>query len=927
MKILRAYSKPLKISPYPRNLFKRNVRKFLSVTCLMFFFVMLCASSQTVMTHEQVKRQIKPVETSPRASIVRNFSLKGSSREVIELEMKAAGKIEMKAEWRGTASSLALILNGPGQRQAYARKDGQSPLSLSYRVSQSLLSLGKTWKVSVVNFNPRTTAGGRVRITFPEAPTVAAPEREIIAPKPKEKEAAVAPQKPMEEKKSLTLKYYEIVEAKGYTGRELRQIRAELRAKKVAAAKANIQTRIEEIAPKNPFTKIVVPLLYQRLEEKSKSRTAMRKYTRSISPKKQIAQHQIDIPSHLQTMVEAYKELPSSFKRQYFDSRYAQLKPGQRVDKLQLGKDILSAIKPNYKSEIREKVRKAFGPEAPKFKWDSTKIGSLKPVRAARLAAKPSQLQIMKLDSVASRLRKAPSLASQRQLKELVQAQGFPVAGVHPAQIQQAIIDMLQLQPRTIPDLNNEHTVRNYYKYEVLLDNFLCADKEEYQDEPYFILTSVVPRYDPDDPDQLPKLKDGNLYNVYSRVTGSYSDVESGSERGIRDNDRLIFSANTYNSTTTFTIDLWEEDWSKYAATAAILDAVEDIREELIDEIKESVLEALKDALYESLKESLPEELQQVLYLFFEGELSFSSLMNSIQNALGGIDIGWIALEIIFSGKSFTDIITGLGGACPEITIAILAIKVVGPILIESAEELFSGDFMGALKTLLSLPVELLNSVIDLFTDIVEFFENIVDLFKAIMATVDPDDHIQAHSVTINGSFDDIKQDADWGGFICVSLDQADDFRRRKGFGPTTENSSFLEYNRVCQPGLNFQSSNARYMVYYNVKRVLAGGRETFGYTVKSDSDSLLQTRTYKAKSRGRNEKIKVSICALNTEQVPFVWMSKIAAGGETASVSNGNLGGQREFYVDSIPGAEYELLISWFGDGAIYGYVTVEEK
>jgi hypothetical protein len=927
MKIIRAFSKTEKGNSYPKNLFKRNVRKFLSVACLISFFIMLCASSQSIMTHQQVKRQIKPVAASQRDSIVRAFSLKGSDREVIQLEMEAAGKIEVKAEWRGTASSLALILNGPGQTQAYARKDGNSPLSLSYHVSKSLLSLGKAWKVSVVNFNPRATAGGRVRITIPAAPAIAAPEKEIIAPKPKEIEAAEAPLKPKEEEKSITLKYYEIVEAKGYTERELRQIRAELQEKKIAAAKTNIQTRIKEIAPRNPFAKIVVPLLYQRLEEKSKSRAAMRRYTRSITAKKQIGQHQIDIPSHLQTMVKAYKELPSSFKTQYFHSRYTQLRPGQRIDKLQLGKDILSAIKPNYKNEIRQKVRKAFGPKAPKFQWDSAKISRIRPVQAARFAAKLSQPQIRQFNSIASRLKAAPSVANQIKLKEFVQAQGFPVADVHQAQIHQAVADMLQVPPQTIPDLNNEHTVRDYFKYEVLLDNFLCADREEYRDEPYFILSTVVPRFDPDDPDQLHKLKDGNLYNVHSRVTGSYSGVKSGSVKGVRDNDRLVISANTYNTTTTFTIDLWEEDWSKYAATVAIHNAIADIREELIDEIKESVLEALKDALYESLKESLPEELQQVLYLFFEGELSFPSLMNSIQNALTGIDIGWIALEIIFSGKSVTDVIAGLGGACPEITIAVLAIKVVGPVLIETVGELFSGDFMGALKALLSLPIELLNTVIDMFTDIIEFFENIVDIFKAIMATVDPDDHIQSHSVTIEGSFADINRDADWGGFICVPLDEARDFNRRKGYGPTPENSSFLEYNRVCQPGLNFQSSNARYMVYYNVKRMLVGGRETFGYTIKSDSDSFTQTRTYKAKSRGRNKRIKVSICALNTEQVPFVWMSKIATGGETASVSNGNLGGQREFYIDSIPGAEYELLISWFGDGAIYGYVTLEEK
>jgi hypothetical protein len=926
MKIIKKFSKASKRNYYTKSPFKRNVRKFLSVACLMSFFIMLCASSHNIMTHEQVKRQIKPVTASQRASIDRDFNLTGRNREVVELEVRSTGKIDVKAEWRGTASSLALILNGPGQTQAYARKDGKSPLSLSYHVGQRLLSLGKMWRVSVVNFNTRTAAQGKVKITFPGAPVSITPEREAVVEKPSElelKEAAVKP----EEKKSITIRYYEVLDAKGYTAQELRRIKAELQEKKIAAAQTNLQTRVREIAPRNPLAKIVVPLLYQRLEEKTKSRTAMRRYTRSPTPKKQTEQYQIDIPSHLNTMVKAYKDLPSSFKRQYFHSRYTQLRPGQGVDKLQLGKDILSAIRPNYKSEIRQRVREAFGPNAPKFHWDSAKISRIEPARAARFAPRLSQAQIRQINSIASRLKRAPSMANRIQLKEYVQAQGFPAADLQPAQIHQAVIDMLQFPPQIIPDLNSEHTVRNYYKYEALLDSFLCSDREEYRDEPYFILTTVVPRYDPDDPDQLNKLKDGDLYSAHSRITSSYSGVKSGTVKGIRDTDRLIFSSNTYNTSTTFTIDLWEEDWSKYAATAAIHNAIADIREELIDQIKESVLEALKDSLYESLKESLPEELQMVLYQFFEGELSFSSMMNSVENALGGINIGWIALEIIFSGKSVTDVIAGLGGACPEIYIAVLAIKVVGPVLIATAEELFSGDFMGALKALLSLPIVLVETVIDLFTDIVEFFENIIDIFKAIMATADPDDHIQAHSVTIKGSFDDILQDADWGDFICVPLNEARDFHRRKGYGPTPENSSFIEHNRVCQPVLTHKSSNAEYKVYYNVKRTLVGGRETFGYTLKSDSSSFKQTRVYKAKSRGRNKKIKVSICALNTEQVPFVWLSKIATGGETASVSNGNLSGGREFYVDALPGAEYELLISWFGDGDIYGYVTLEEK
>jgi len=397
---------------------------------------------------------------------------------------------------------------------------------------------------------------------------------------------------------------------------------------------------------------------------------------------------------------------------------------------------------------------------------------------------------------------------------------------------------------------------------------------------------------------------------VYGRVTGTYDDVNNGETYVFRSQDRWLINNNIYNTSSTFTIDLWEEDWSKAEVRDAIHDAIEDLRDELIDIIKEAVMDAIKDALYESLMEALPDELKGVLQLFFEGEISFSSLMSSVQTVMGGIDIGMIALQLIFSGESITEIISGLGGVCPEITIALIAIKAAGPIVID----LFQGDFQDAFRGLLYLPLSLFEYIIDFFTDIIDFFEN-------LMAIVDPDDHIQTRSITIEGSFDNIFQDAHWGDYYSSSNVGG----IPSGCGPTSGNSSLIQGGRYVQPVLRFEGADAKYRVYYNVMRTLVGGRETFGYTSRVYPDpTWTQTRTYKAKSRSYSKKIKVSYCALNTNGSPLIVLSKIGGG---ASGSNLGVAGS-EFYVDVVPGAEYELTITnLFGRGNLYGYVTLEEE
>jgi hypothetical protein len=256
-----------------------------------------------------------------------------------------------------------------------------------------------------------------------------------------------------------------------------------------------------------------------------------------------------------------------------------------------------------------------------------------------------------------------------------------------------------------------------------------------------------------------------------------------------------------------------------------------------------------------------------------------------------------------------------------------------------------------------------------LFETIINLFLGIIDFFEDLMAWLDPDDYIDTLAVTINASFDDIFDDADWGlgpdNYVQIRVNQAQPYYEEHGYGPTAENSDLVKGGFYFQPALKFQRYYTYrefcerlgwtsedpatckhllkqfyhrdiddieepqiivdYTAYYNVKRKLEGGRETFGYTVTPD-DSL-QYRTYTAKSHA-GRKIKVSVVALNSEDVvPIVTVSNKRRS--SAANSNAYSENIREFYVDAYPGESYEIQIfkNPFFQGSLYGYVTLEEK
>jgi hypothetical protein len=64
------------------------------------------------------------------------------------------------------AGKIALILNGPGQEQAYERVDGAASNSAPLWMSHAAQSAGQ-WKVTIANFDKKGSAVGNARVIYP----------------------------------------------------------------------------------------------------------------------------------------------------------------------------------------------------------------------------------------------------------------------------------------------------------------------------------------------------------------------------------------------------------------------------------------------------------------------------------------------------------------------------------------------------------------------------------------------------------------------------------------------------------------------------------------------------------------------------------------------------------------------------------------
>jgi hypothetical protein len=89
------------------------------------------------------------------------------NRDRYQLTLTQAGRLKLRAVWKGTAQTLALILNGPGQTGYYARKDGRSPLEIDFQLTPELLRRGNKWQVSIINFSRQGSAEGTLFMEHP----------------------------------------------------------------------------------------------------------------------------------------------------------------------------------------------------------------------------------------------------------------------------------------------------------------------------------------------------------------------------------------------------------------------------------------------------------------------------------------------------------------------------------------------------------------------------------------------------------------------------------------------------------------------------------------------------------------------------------------------------------------------------------------
>jgi len=140
--------------------FSSRLKKAVPVIGLLLLANLLWTPLEAWPKQNQLKpmKRLSQIEQKNTKSTF-SFSISGQSEADFDLSLEASGRVMAFASWTGAATSLALILNGPGQVQYYARRDGPSPLKLEFEITSELLNKGKDWKLSLVSFQSGDAQG------------------------------------------------------------------------------------------------------------------------------------------------------------------------------------------------------------------------------------------------------------------------------------------------------------------------------------------------------------------------------------------------------------------------------------------------------------------------------------------------------------------------------------------------------------------------------------------------------------------------------------------------------------------------------------------------------------------------------------------------------------------------------------------------
>jgi len=776
-----------------------------------------------------------------QGSLSRPFSLSGVGSLVVDLEVKAAGRIEARAEWTGTAATLALILNGPGRVNYYARKDGKSPLSLTFDVAADLLALGSGWKLSVSNFGRETQAQGTVRVTYPGAAQQAQVSGRAAATTGAKtgtqaagtKASAQTPASKTEQAREATterapgttaVKQKPAGTAVAKTGAQaaLKPQRPPLSSETVRGL---AEYEMAEAVQKDPAAAIILPLMIQGVEEAwagqtSRLRTRTSALTASSTAVASGFQKSRLGPAasgRLQTSVSVLGSIPQDFRQRHFHPRYANLRPGQSVDLKQLGLDILAVSRPGFQNELRSAANSALAgwkqrALAPLSQAPRTPDRSLQAKTAAAAAPKVSNAARAQVQSTVAALRSSRSEAQRKDLQNSLASQakqmGFPVnEALTRGQVSAAVIEGMN-QNRTA-DPNRYHKVLPYYRYQVRLDRLLCVNDNEWEDEPYLVVRTMTPQFEMADPSFTKDMLNGCLNRVDSWMTAAFSGVDPGEHRVFGPNDRWVLDALTYGSPTTFTFDLWEWDNTR----GEVMDAAEQLALTVAYAVRDKLMTGIRTAILESLMTIVMEQFEQLagaglgelanlLSSVLGGTMNWASFLAGLDNLLKGntADPLWCVLFLVFSGGDFLSLLSTVGFGSPIIGGILLALVFVWPVLQDVAEsffgDLFSGDLMDAIGDLLLLPFKI---IVNFFT---KLWSSIKDLVHMILALLDPDDFIGSQTVSIvHGYEQNAYQDAviagteepAWWGANVETISASEAARQnREGYGPTRATSNLV---------------------------------------------------------------------------------------------------------------------------------------
>lgn len=933
-----------------------RVRQITAFICVFLFLQVIYLPLQARPAAPQIQ-PMKRVVPVPQKTVSQTltFSITGPGEAAFSLTIGAAGKIKATASWTGTSGSLALILNGPGQTQYYARRDGGSPLTLEYEITQELLQKGNGWKLSLVSFQSGVTAAGKIEFQLPAGssvvqqsgqPAAAFQDKAVTTatPTPSKATTQTVPAdktEPASSSTGLATKKPGLKELLGARKTEEKQsVQAVETTEDLSPLQKSIESGIQQISRQTTLGGIVVPLFFKYLEEAADNQRLLRDFYRDSSHKR--AQTEADLARLLQRPVRAYKQIPREFKTRYLNPAYVDLKKGDRMDLKQLGREVVQKVNPNLERQVKQVVRESF---SGKFVLTREQVlagqkvvpvAGLKKIsgqqRVTRAQVQASRPAVQSASAIVPRLSARPSETELGSLKQALQQAGVQIPeGLTRGSLVHELMRIAD-PGGSLRQIDGRRFETDYYRYLVTLDWFRCLDKNERSnDEPYFGILTNLPQFDPGDTSYFKFLKDGCLNRTGSYVTRTYGGVKKNTDHGLKGDDRIIFDYLTFNSPASFTIDLWEEDYSKGSVADGLRNAALDIMLRVKDDIKAAIVSQVQAYIADAILSSSgisSSGAMQLLDQIFTGNLSLADFQNLLFNLYSGraFDASWYLVYFLFSGGDLMQTLAMVGGGSTVVGAVILGLAIVGPAFSDMISAFSAGDVNTGLINLFKI-ITVVPLLVDFFGTIIK---SLVDLFYMIMALIDPDDHLGQRTVVIQQTSANWHNDAKDGAWApgnlmgAVAVSEANANFSRRGYGPTSANSSLIENNLFWVPGFIIKGGDAEYAVYYEVFREKAGGRTTLGFYFPETPELNARQFLYRSKSSSgawwRNV-LRVSVMSVNTQETPLVFVTDKKAGKTYTNADLGN-----SFELEENPGAEYEIWVMKLSAGEMAGYVSIYE-